>query len=320
MGLASFHVAPTGAVSEASVFFGLVVYCTLLAVHAVEKARTRISLERAVPDDAKPAWFSIQAQRLFRALVVSDERDTMTTSFRTIVRGSLVVFGLAALAAQGANAATVTTIFSTGVLTNDPTTGNPATFSAVGAADAHYTVANIGQGTTPTTAPLASAFLLDPNGPPSIYGYPTGGTARNISPAANGIGTGNVNYDYRTTFDLTGFSTAGATLQGLTFADNQVAAIFLNGVNIGFTGPNSNALTQFTVNSGFAGGLNTLDFIVHNNADGQGNPEFTAFRADNLRLNANALPAVPEPGSVAMLVGLGVTGAGFLARRKRVGK
>ena len=244
----------------------------------------------------------------------------MTMNLRFITRIGFTAAGLAALAlAQTANAATVTTVFSTGVLTNDPTTGNAATFSAVGAADAHYTVANIGAGTTPVTTGFASAFVLNPTTAPSIYGYPTGGTARNISPAANGIGTGNTNYDYHTTFDLTGFSTAGAMLQGMTFADNQVAAIYLNGVNVGFTGPNSNALTPFTLSSGFASGLNTLDFIVHNNADGQGNPEFTAFRADGLNLTANPA-AVPEPGSVAMLVGLGVTGAGFLARRKRAGK
>lgn len=242
----------------------------------------------------------------------------MTIHFRTFLRGSLAAFGLAAFTAgPGAHAATVTTIFNTGVLTNNPITGAPATFNAPGTVDTHYTVATLG--TTAPTAPPATgfdaAFVLNSATFPGTV-YPNSGTAQNISVNATGAGTPNTYYDYRTTFDLTGFSTVGASLQGLAFGDNRVAAIFLNGVNTGFVATGDFASSPFTLTSNFVSTINTLDFIVLNfNA---GTPEYTAFNGDTLRLNANPLPPpVPEPGSVALLIGIGASGAGFLVRRKR---
>ena len=83
-------------------------------------------------------------------------------------------------------------------------------------------------------------------------------------------------YIYHTTFNLTGFNPATATLTGQFAADNS-AIIKLNGVVVGPTAPTYSAWTQFAINSGFAAGINTLDFVVTNDPSGA-NP--TGLRVD----------------------------------------
>ncbi len=254
----------------------------------------------------------------------------MTISFRTIVRGSLAVFGMAALAGQNANAATVTTIFDTGVVANNAS-GQPTGTLAAGVADPHYMLgisgATISQATSFTPG-SASAYG---NQTPGVYAPPTGGSGY-IGPTASGTGTQgggfaaqNTYFDFRTTFSLAGFSTNGASLTGKVAGDNNVVAIYLNNVRVdGFLGPTpGNFQAQgFNIASNFAT-ANTLDFIVFNSSDSGFPNSFNllALDVDSLVLSATPNPVnVPEPGSVAMLVGMGVTGAGFLSRRKRAAK
>ena len=254
----------------------------------------------------------------------------MTLSFRNAMRGSLAAAGLFALAVgQNANAAVVPTIFDTGAATNNPTTGAEATFTANDAIDAHYTL--FSSLTAPTTAPIrtnaASAFVLNPASFPSTA-YAPYTDAKYISPsntAAQGAGNPLTYYDYSTTFDLTGYLPTTATLTGKFNDDNYMYAIFLNGARITTigggaipgnqnpaTGGDLNTSISFTLTSGFAAGVNSLDFVVFNDGFTGVNPN--ALAIGNARLTATA---VPEPGSVAMLVGIGMSGAGFLIRRKR---
>ena len=55
-------------------------------------------------------------------------------------------------------------------------------------------------------------------------------------------------------------------------------------------------------------------FVNLNNFDEVATPNSTNFGSFSFRVQTNA---VPEPGSVALLVGMGVSGAGFLVRRRR---
>ena len=242
----------------------------------------------------------------------------MTNNFCNALRGSFAVLGLAALVAgQNAHAATLSNIYNTGVLTNNPSTGAPATFNTPGNVDTHYTV--ISSSSLPS-APLAGvgapAYVLDPtvypgnvyvNNPGSLY----------ISPAPTGSGTANTYYDYRTTFDLTGYVPSTASLTGNYSGDDTLVGLYFNGVNTGTVGnPSGNysAITPFTFTTQFVTGINTIDFIFYNINQAGTNP--TSLAVGGLTLTAD----VPEPGSVAMLVGMGISGAGFLVRRKRVRK
>jgi len=80
--------------------------------------------------------------------------------------------------------------------------------------------------------------------------------------------SGNVidgNYTFRTTFDLTGFDPSKARIQGKWSVDNTGVDIVLNGTPLGLSNnAGFGGFTEFTIESGFAGGVNTLDFIVFN--------------------------------------------------------
>lgn len=252
------------------------------------------------------------------------------------MRGGLAAAGLIALAmGQNANAVTVPTIFDTGVVTNNadgtPNTlvPNPGTGTAV---DPHYSLSTFA--TLPTAAQLGTgnqqAFALSPSSFPASGPYVPAIGALYISPSPNSFAAPGTFYDYRTTFSLAGFIPGTASLSGGYAADDALVAVFLNGVQVaGFPLGNSfTSITPFTIGSGFATN-NTLDFVVQNGPQASNNPTalmlggvapgtpgFTNGLA-GLTLTATAVPAVPEPGSIAMLVGVGMSGAGFLVRRKR---
>ncbi len=120
--------------------------------------------------------------------------------------------------------------------------------------------------------------------------------------------------NYSTTFSLAGLLANTAVITGNVAADDGTM-IFLNGTQVfddHFTGFNSpwDHFTNFTINSNFVDGLNTLTFFTPDNGGGPGGlqVEFTSATAD-------VGTAVPEPSSIALL-GIGAIGIAF-ARRKR---
>lgn len=121
--------------------------------------------------------------------------------------------------------------------------------------------------------------------------------------------------EFSTTFDLTGYNAATASLSGFMGADNTLE-ILLNGVSTGVTLTgivisNFSQLHAFTINSGFTSGTNTLTLRVLDAGPPLG------VRLDGLELTADRLGVVPEPASWAMLIaGFGLVGA--VARRRRV--
>lgn len=214
-----------------------------------------------------------------------------------------LLLSVAALSlATSANAATIIGLYNTGT-----DAANLALTGGNGVIDPHYSV-------------LSSTSTGFAGQQAQTYFHPAyianDANSRWVSLAGNGT-PGNNTTVYRLTFDLTGLDAATAAISGSWGADN-FGSILLNGSTTGnaLTGikyENFNALTNFTIGSGFVAGLNTLDFSV---VDG-GAP--TAFRVDNLVGTAAAVSgAVPEPATWAMMMlGFGIVGSSIRRRRQQ---
>ncbi len=125
-----------------------------------------------------------------------------------------------------------------------------------------------------------------------------------VSPGSTGnAGTLGI-YTYQLTFSLAGLDPTTALITGLFGTDND-GAISLNGNSpvatttfAGFGSP-----TNFTFNSGFVSGINTITVRLNNGGDP------TAFRVEFATATASPLGNVPEPASIT----LGLSGLGLLA-------
>ena len=212
------------------------------------------------------------------------------------IRTTLAACALLALA--GTAHAGPINIFNTGV----DVLGNPLSDGTIG--DPHYLLLSVPSGTTDISVRT------------SVGGFPIGPWIGDdllsawIGPNNDTQLNGDVgNYDYRTTFDLTGFIPASAVLTGQWATDNPGVDILINGTSTGFTASGFTDWTPFSISSGFVSGVNTLDFIVNN----QGGP--TGLRTEVTGTATAVESAVPEPGTLYMLgAGLGMTA--FLRRRR----
>jgi hypothetical protein len=132
----------------------------------------------------------------------------------------------------------------------------------------------------------AGAWLL--NGPNSAWIAPqadqSGTTYTNGTYGGNAEG----DYDYETSFDLTGQNLSMVFISGGWATDNTGTDILVNGVSSGNTNGSFSVLTPFilTATNGLVAGPNTLDFLV-NNAPSTPNP--TGLRVD-LRLMSIIAP------------------------------
>ncbi len=144
-----------------------------------------------------------------------------------------------------------------------------------------------------------------------------GPLSRIVNATGTDFGVDGTSTTFRTTFNMTGYDFANATLSGQTLSDNSLS-IFLNGNFVaaatGFT-----TLTAFGTSSFFTTGINNLDFVLAN----AGGP--TAFQVAGLTVTAAALDtppvtgAVPEPAAWAMLlVGFTFVGASMRARKTTI--
>ncbi len=164
---------------------------------------------------------------------------------------------------------------------------NTGATAAMGAQDPNWTVLETG-----------AAAVVRSN-IPNTY-LPNTADSKWIWESANGQ-PGNNTRTFRLTFDLTGLVAGTAQISGRWSTDNVGQAILINGVSTGQSANGFTAWTNFSVNSGFVAGVNTIDFVVRDLGFPGG------FRAE---LSGTA-QAVPAPGAMALL------GAVGLASRRR---
>jgi hypothetical protein len=160
---------------------------------------------------------------------------------------------------------------------------------------------------------------IDPSNAPftpivntSAQGFPIGpwlgdnSSSAWVSPS-NDTNGAEGNFQYTTTFDLTGLDPSSAEIFGRWSTDNAGLNITLNGVPTGQTNTTQfGGWTNFSLTSGFAAGVNTLTFSV-NNGPGFGP---TALRVE---FDSASAIAIPEPTATVLLMALSGL---FLRRRK----
>lgn len=181
----------------------------------------------------------------------------------------------------GAMAASIQ-VYNTGVNSGGGLLGDAAVDShySVIAAPGPYTTAFTGNGVVLPTGWIADGPASRWIGVTSFMGEwrPTG------------------TYTFRTTFDLTGLDSSSASLS-LSIASDNNCDVFLNGVHTGITTPFAgfSSFSNYSVNSGFLAGINTLDFSVFE----------LGSTPSGLRVELSGTAnAVPEPTAIA-LIGIG---------------
>ena len=142
----------------------------------------------------------------------------------------------------------------------------------------------------PSAYVVAEGFPIPPwlaNGPDSKW----------IGPQSD-QGNGNLpgDYTYQLVFDLTGYESATAVIEGRWSSDNAGVEARLNGLHTGISHDgNFGAWSPaFRLNQGFVDGRNTLEFVVNNAGSGV-NP--TGFRAE-LSGTVEPLPPPETPASI----------------------
>lgn len=197
-----------------------------------------------------------------------------------------LIFGYTSVA----NSQTINTLFGTGL----DAFGNPL---ALGSIDPNYFIVESGANAEVITNVHGSYFPNDVN-------------SQWIWQQSDGQPT-NVTRTFRTTFDLTGFDSTTAVINGLWGTDNQGIDILINGISTGNSLPgilssNFNQLHSFQIDDGFLPGINTIDFII------QDNGSISAFRTE---LSGTA-SIIPIPGALWLFL----SGLAIVGTRRRVAK
>lgn len=167
---------------------------------------------------------------------------------------------LSFLATGLALSAPIPKLYNTGV----DDAGNPLPDATV---DPHYTLIE----SPDDEYPGPNTFTLEPGWPVAPAGpwIADSAVSRWIAPRARqSVGNAAGTYTFRTTFDLTGFDPAKARITGRWTSDNTGIDVVLNENSLGISQPgNFGQFSEFTIESGFVAGLNTLDFLVFNAGD-----------------------------------------------------
>jgi len=214
--------------------------------------------------------------------------------FRTLLPAVAVALAFTA----AADATPITSLFNTGV----GASGVPA---ANLAPEAHYALTSV-----PATAATAARVATSANGFPIPPWLADDAVFAWIGPDSGGkldLNGPTGNYTYETTFDLSGLAASTASISGQWSVDNTGVDILLNGVSTGQTAAGFQSFYAFNLATGFNTGLNTLDFIVHNDSGP------TGLRVEMVG-TADSTPVL-EPASLALL-GSGLF-ATALPRHKR---
>jgi hypothetical protein len=203
---------------------------------------------------------------------------------------------------ENASADVITSLYNTGESVS-------GTALSDGSTDSHYTLVS-----NPSGALNAAVYA-------HIGVWPIGPSWTNGSTNADWITPNPIlgysandaagNYDYRTTFTLTGLDASTAAITGSWAADNLQVSILLNGSSTGiFLSPtNTNfQLSSFAISNGFVSGINTLDFVINNAPYAGLNPSGLL-----VEMSGTASP-VPVPATIWLF---GSALVGFLGFNRR---
>jgi opacity protein-like surface antigen len=210
------------------------------------------------------------------------------------MKHTIFAAALALASVSSAFAADINGLYNTGI-------------GAGGAAETHYTVSSTSVSETVPTITVDGVWPVDgtwlANNSTSKWITPTATQGETFDPAVNGT------YTYTLTFNLTGYNAATAVFDGRVSSDNSVV-VKLNGADIG-GGVGFQSWHDFSASSGFANGLNTLQFVVTNDKQYGGNP--TGLRVE---FESSNVSAVPEPATYGMMMA-GLALVGMVARRRK---
>ena len=223
---------------------------------------------------------------------------------------SILTLGALALGAS-AHAQTFTfTTTNTSTGTSQGTGSGPNTITGTGSGAANLFFTNTPDGT--------SSALNTPTNIVPFRIVPTF-IAPTTQPPVGTVLTSNFNDTFNLTLTITANGGTGtATFTGINFAGPMSATFLGAGVpntiagysfndNVSFTLPAADLVPQLVTAGGTQFQVSLVSFTNPGNPNGS-TPE------GNI---GGRIVAVPEPGSVAMLMGMGLTGAGFLARKRR---
>lgn len=205
--------------------------------------------------------------------------------------------GLMGLLAGSAWGAPIPKLFNTGV----DDTGALLGASQV---DPHYQLVE----SADSQFPGPNTFTLEPGFPVGPW-LAEGPNSRWIAPRARqSVGNAPGNYIYRTTFDLTGFDPTKARINGKWTSDNGGQDIVLNGVSLGLSqGGNFGAFSDFLIESGFAEGTNTLEFVVNNAGEAANPGGLRVEMIGTVELAGEPPRVVTQPVGATVLVGDSLT-------------
>jgi hypothetical protein len=188
-------------------------------------------------------------------------------------------------------------------------TSNTGTSYNASFVDQNYTLAY--DPTTPGAGIAGAAYYVDPTKSPVS---PNGPWFADTSTSAwigarhdESTGEDATGYfTYATTFDLTGFDPATASLTGQWSTDNPGVEIILNGNVFNFTTPDqaySMGFFGYSMGTDFVSGVNTIQWVIMNDhcppPSCGTNP--TGFR-NEYSVTADSL-TTPEPASLALITG-----------------
>lgn len=221
----------------------------------------------------------------------------MTSLFRRMATVPQVLMAGALLLGAQLSAAPIPKLYSTGVNDDGTPLGNATK-------DPHYTLVE-----SADEAYLGpDLFTLTPGFPVGPW-LAEGPSSRWIAPRPQqGIGNNEGQYIIRTTFDLTGFDPNKAKITGKWAVDNSGADILINGISTGLANnAGFGGFTDFTIETGFIEGVNTIEFVVINAPSGI-NP--TGFRAElrgTVELPDEPPSVVEQPKALSVVAGEPVT-------------
>lgn len=221
----------------------------------------------------------------------------MNPLFRRMATVPQLLMAGALLLGVQLSAAPIPKLYSTGVKDD----GTPL---ANATKDPHYTLVE----SADAAYPGPDLFTLTPGFPVGPW-LAEGPSSRWIAPRPQqGIGNNEGQYILKTTFDLTGFDPNKAKITGKWAVDNSGADILINGVSTGLAnGAGFGGFTDFTIETGFIEGVNTIEFVVINAPSGI-NP--TGFRAElrgTVELPDEPPSVVEQPKAVSVVAGEAVT-------------